>query len=241
MTFPLSRPDAVHLTLTVQLARGGVEPESCGTGQTPDLAETLESQSHQKSRSHMRWLHLNACRAGTHESRAWKHARTQSGLGVHGNPFPSPLHRFAVAIRFCLLSKGCRPFPRTPFSASGRVPPLRSGRFSLTKPNTSCTIEMPASLRSDHCSPSARNAVRVPFGISVRLRRNPHLATEPRKCASVPNSRSAANSWCANCLQTEARRFASILLSCRMIFLTPRGSEKLSYQLPFISPPDKPH
>ena len=33
---------------------------------------------------------------------------------------------------------------------------------------------MPASLRSENCSPSARNAVRVPFGISVRLRRNPH-------------------------------------------------------------------
>jgi hypothetical protein len=26
------------------------------------------------------------------------------------------------------------------------------------------------------CSPSARNAVRVPFGISVRLQRNPHQA-----------------------------------------------------------------
>jgi len=34
---------------------------------------------------------------------------------------------------------------------------------------------MPASLRSELCSPSARNAVRVPFGISVLLRRNPHF------------------------------------------------------------------
>ena len=49
-------------------------------------------------------------------------------------------------------------------------------RFLLTKPNTSGTIEMPASLRSENCSPSARNAVRVPFGISVRLRRNPQVA-----------------------------------------------------------------
>ena len=32
---------------------------------------------------------------------------------------------------------------------------------------------MPASLRSENCSPSARNAVRVAFGITVRLRRNP--------------------------------------------------------------------
>src|SRR5438105_4300534 len=70
--------------------------------------------------------------------------------------------------------KGCRPFPRTPFSAGGRVPTLCFGWFFLTNANTSCTIEVPASLRSERCSPSARNAVRVPFGISVRLRRNPH-------------------------------------------------------------------
>ena len=37
---------------------------------------------------------------------------------------------------------------------------------------------MPASLRSENCSPSARNAVRVPFGISVRLRRNPQIVEE---------------------------------------------------------------
>ena len=43
----------------------------------------------------------------------------------------------------------------------------------MTKPNTSCTIEVPASLRSESCSPSARNAVRVPSGMSVHLRRNP--------------------------------------------------------------------
>ena len=44
-----------------------------------------------------------------------------------------------------------------------------------------------------------------------------------RKCASVPNSTSAANGWCANCLQAAARGLASILLSCRMSFLTVRG------------------
>ena len=51
-------------------------------------------------------------------------------------------------------------------------------RFSSTNANTSCTIEVPASLRSENCSPSARNAVRVPPGISVRLQRNPQLAAE---------------------------------------------------------------
>ena len=48
----------------------------------------------------------------------------------------------------------------------------------MTKPNTYDRIEMPASLRSEHFSPSARNAVRVPFGISVHLRRNPHPSEE---------------------------------------------------------------
>ena len=40
-------------------------------------------------------------------------------------------------------------FPHAPFLACGAVPSLRSGQFFLTKPNTSCTIEMPASLRSE--------------------------------------------------------------------------------------------
>jgi hypothetical protein len=54
-----------------------------------------------------------------------------------------------------------------------------SDRFLLTNANTSCTIKLPASLRSENCSPSARNAVRVPFGISVRLRRTPHSDHDP--------------------------------------------------------------
>ena len=46
--------------------------------------------------------------------------------------------------------------------------------YRVMTSNTSGTIEVPASLRSENCSPSARNAVRVPSGISARLRRNPH-------------------------------------------------------------------
>ncbi len=42
--------------------------------------------------------------------------------------------------------------------------------------NTSCTIITPASLRSDCCSPSFRNAVRLPSGIDVHLHRNTHIA-----------------------------------------------------------------
>ncbi len=44
---------------------------------------------------------------------------------------------------------GLRPFPRTPVPASGAQPPLRSGWFLLTNPNTSRKIRKPASLRSD--------------------------------------------------------------------------------------------
>jgi hypothetical protein len=56
--------------------------------------------------------------------------------------------------------KGWRPFPRTPFSASSILPSLRFGQVLLTKPNTSCTIEMPASQRSD----GVRDHPGMPFG-----------------------------------------------------------------------------
>ncbi len=63
-----------------------------------------------------------------------------------------------------------------PFPLHPKSPPklLRFApeHFQLTKPNTSCTIITPASLRSDCCSPSLRNAVRLPSGIDVRLHRN---------------------------------------------------------------------
>ena len=57
--------------------------------------------------------------------------------------------------------KGSAPFP-TPLSPLA-APFLRCApdRFLLTKPNTSCTIEMPASLRSD----GVRNYPGMPFGI----------------------------------------------------------------------------
>ena len=54
------------------------------------------------------------------------------------------------------------------------LPPLRSGQFRLTIPNTYSKITMSASLRSDCCSPSLRNAVRLPSGIDVHLHRNTH-------------------------------------------------------------------
>ena len=81
-----------------------------------------------------------------------------------------------------LLQRGSRgkgaaaPFPCTPNPRPNR-PPLRSGQFRLTIPNTYSTITMPASLRSDCCSPSLRNAVRLPSGIDVHLHRNTHNAS----------------------------------------------------------------
>src|SRR5260370_14862300 len=56
--------------------------------------------------------------------------------------------------------RGCCPFPLHP-KPPPNLPPLRSGQSRLTIPNTSSTITMPASLRSDCCSPSLRNPVRL--------------------------------------------------------------------------------
>jgi len=70
--------------------------------------------------------------------------------------------------------QGLRPFPRTPFSATGALPPLRSGQFVLDEAE-----HFPAQSRCQRrslrwCSGSSRNAVRLHFGNSVQLRRNPH-------------------------------------------------------------------
>src|SRR5271165_2826669 len=70
------------------------------------------------------------------------------------------------------------PFPPTPNPPPTSPPSLRTtspGPFRLTKPNTSCTIITPASLRSDCCSPSLRNAVRLASGIDVHLHRIPTM------------------------------------------------------------------
>jgi len=48
-------------------------------------------------------------------------------------------------------SKGCRPFPRAPFSASGALPPLRSGQVSRSR-TCSSTIEKPVSPPDGWCN-----------------------------------------------------------------------------------------
>ena len=67
-------------------------------------------------------------------------------------------------------------------------------------PSSACTIEVPASLRSENCSPSARNAVRVPSGISVRLRRNPQLSGVATRSGCVK-----AASYLSKTIPTEGR------------------------------------
>ena len=56
--------------------------------------------------------------------------------------------------------KGLRPLPHTPSSPRPSRLRFAPDRFLLTKPNTSCTIEMPASLRSD----GVRDHPGMPFG-----------------------------------------------------------------------------
>ena len=74
-------------------------------------------------------------------------------------------------------AKGLPPLSPAPQILAQPKPSLRSGRFQLTMPNTSCTIITPASLRSDCCSRSFRNAVRLATGIDVHLHRNAQKLT----------------------------------------------------------------
>ncbi len=63
-----------------------------------------------------------------------------------------------------------RPFPR-----SGSLPPLCFGQFFLDEAEHFLQNRMASVATLRGCSGSPRNAVRLPFGNSVRLRRNPHF------------------------------------------------------------------
>src|SRR5215469_7172955 len=78
-------------------------------------------------------------------------------------PFPAPLSPLAVAF-------------------------LRSApdRFLLTKPNTFPHNRVASVATLRWCSGSSRNAVRLPFGLSVQLRRNPHHYAFARNRSTVP-------------------------------------------------------
>ena len=69
-----------------------------------------------------------------------------------------------------------------PFSASGILPSLRFGRFLLTKPNTFLHNRDASVATLRWCSESSRNAVRIPSGMSVRLRGNPQCLAFAKQC-----------------------------------------------------------
>jgi hypothetical protein len=114
--------------------------------------------------------------------------------------------------------KGLPPLSPAPQIPAQPKPSLRSGRFQLTMPNTSCTIITPASLRSDCCSPSLPNAVRLPSGIDVHLHRNTQTLLIHRVELLKPQS---------NC-----REQASITLidpaGSRSAWWLPKGMDRLS-------------
>src|SRR5712691_8003810 len=64
-----------------------------------------------------------------------------------------------------------RPFPR-----SDSLPPLRFGQFFLDEAEHFLQNRMASVATLRWCSGSSRNVVRLPFGNSVRLRRNRHCA-----------------------------------------------------------------
>ena len=110
----------------------------------------------------------------------------------HPNPFQD---RIISETHSSLLQRGSRgkgaaaPFPCTPNprrTASASLRTTSPGPSRLTIPNTSSTITMSASLRSDCCSPSLRNAVRLPSGIDVHLHRNTHRGTEEGESEKEP-------------------------------------------------------
>ena len=76
----------------------------------------------------------------------------EAGQGLP--PFPPPLCPLAASFLRCTPDK-----------------------FSLTKPNTFPHNREASVATLRWCSESSRNAVRLPFGMSVQLHRNPHLIT----------------------------------------------------------------
>src|SRR5690242_14193746 len=85
--------------------------------------------------------------------------------------------------------------PLSPAPQIPADPPLRCGLSRLAIPHTYSTITIPASLRSDCCSPSLRNAVRLPSGIDVRLQRNTHFVFPNAKGGFLDYENFEASCW----------------------------------------------
>lgn len=85
--------------------------------------------------------------------------------------------RIASRSEFLCAEAGTRaaapfPAPLSPLAAS--ILRFAPDTFLLTKPNTLSHNRVASVATLRWCSGSSRNAVRLPFGNSVRLRRNPH-------------------------------------------------------------------
>jgi hypothetical protein len=114
---------------------------------------------------------------------------------------------WAVASAGFFSSAGCRSYPRTPFSASGALPPLRSGQVSLDEAEHFLHNRSASVVTLRWCSGSSRNAVRMHPGFSVRLRRNPHHPpgtvrddpTDPSGSRQVPSA--SASETCPRAAQ----------------------------------------
>src|SRR6266852_2187333 len=125
--------------------------------------------------------------------------------------------------------RGCRPFPLHPKSPPTR-PPLRCGRSRLTIPNTYSTITMPASLRSDCCSPSLRNAVRLPSEIDVRLHRNTQRSSVRRRAPETDKRFARSLKDLVNALaEFEALGIAFVSFRDNLDLTTPAG--RLMFQI----------
>jgi hypothetical protein len=66
---------------------------------------------------------------------------------------------------------------RTPFLGASSVPSLRFGSIFFDEAEHFLENREASVAMVRGCSGSSRNAVRLPFGIGVRLRRNPHFLT----------------------------------------------------------------
>jgi hypothetical protein len=79
-------------------------------------------------------------------------------------------------------TRAAAPFPTplsdTPFSPAASILRFAPDRLLLTKPNTLPNNRVASVATLRWCSGSSRNGVRLPFGTSVQLRRNPHSGEE---------------------------------------------------------------
>src|SRR5580700_8522790 len=115
-------------------------------------------------------------------------------VGIVGNPEGNRqcLERCSRSgFLFAEAGTGLPPFPAPLSPLAASLLRFAPDRFLLTKPNTLPHNRVASVATLRWCSGSSRNAVRLPFGMSVQLRRNPHAATRaPSAARHSPQSES---------------------------------------------------